>query len=82
LDGIDEANGKIDCFLPFTLGSRVCVIVSARAEAKTTPPYLAPWLVEERARSNSPGDPYCLEKLSFFGVRELVNAVFKQFELP
>ena len=43
LDGIDEANVTIDCFVPYAsgleekLGDRVCIIVSARAESKITP---------------------------------------------
>jgi WD40 repeat protein len=81
LDGIDEANGTVDCFVPYAsgleekLGERVCIIISARAEPKTTPAYLAPWLVGKRAETHKP-DPHCLEKLLQVDVKRLIEELF------
>lgn len=86
LDGIDEANGTVDCFVPYAsgleekLGERVCVIVSARAEPKITPAYLAPWLVGKRAETHKP-EPHCLEKLLLVDVERLIETLFVANEL-
>ena len=75
VDGIEEADGKIACFLPRTLAERVCIIISARAEARVIPAYLAPWLDDPMAMSHEPRR-HDLSKLSFSDVAELVKAMF------
>ncbi len=87
LDGIDEANDTVDCFVPYafgleeTLGDRVCVIVSARAEPKVTPPYLDPWLDGRRAKTHSP-KRHDLGKISASDVDGLVERLFAVNKLP
>jgi WD40 repeat protein len=86
LDGIDEANGTVDCFVPYAsgleekLGERVCIIISARAEPKITPAYLAPWLVGERAKTHNP-EPYELGKLLPADIEALIKSLFAASDL-
>lgn len=86
LDGIDEANGTVDCFVPYasglekTLADRVCVIVSARAEPKIIPAYLDPWLESNRAKTHTP-KRHNLEKLLQVDVEALIEKLFKANEL-
>lgn len=47
LDGIDEARGLIESFLPANLGENICVIISARAENGEEPGYLLPFVSKE-----------------------------------
>lgn len=75
LDGIDEAQDRIECFLPLTLGDRVCVIISARAEDDGIPGYLAPWLADEMAVSHRPVRR-SLTKLPLTDVGALVGGLF------
>lgn len=87
LDGIDEANGKVDCFAPYasglsqTIGDRVCIIVSARAEPNTTPSYLASWLVGKRAKTHS-HEPYELGRLLLTDIEDLIDNLFAVNDLP
>ncbi|MGK0492052.1 MAG: WD40 repeat protein [Sphingomonas echinoides] len=80
LDGIDEANGTIECFLPAQLGERVCVIVTARADDAVIPPYLAPWLQDDMARFHRPVRQ-SLAMLPFDDVEELVDQRFDAEDL-
>lgn len=75
LDGIDEAESKVACFLPSNLGERICVIISARADEGTTPAYLEPWLTEAMAIAHHPVR-HGLGKLSLSDVKALVGGVF------
>ena len=75
LDGIDEANGSIDAFLPSRIGARICVIATARANDNTTPGYLSPWLVDGMAKMLNPVR-LPLDKLSLSDTCELVDLLF------
>lgn len=76
LDGIDEAEDAIDCFLPRKLGEKVCVIISARADKSVIPRYLDPWLSQDLAKSYNP-KRLDLEKLTLSGTDQLVRALFQ-----
>lgn len=76
LDGIDEADTSIDCFLPRRLGERVSVIVSARADKDITPSYVDEWLHSERAKHYDQPEPYKLAKLTLDGVDQMVGRMF------
>jgi WD40 repeat protein len=86
LDGIDEANGAVDCFVPYatgideTIGDRVCVIVSARAEPEITPAYLDPWLEGSRAKTHN-RNRHELGKLSKDDIEELITKLFTVHKL-
>ena len=71
LDGLDEADELVPCFLPQKLGDRVCVILSARAEGNVTPAYVDEWQNSLRAEPHRP-QPHFLNKLSKEGVHELL----------
>ncbi len=87
LDGIDEANGTVDCFVPYAsglaekIGDRVCIIVSARADPQIIPAYLDPWLEGYRAKTHSP-KRHKVGKLSQVDVESLIGKLFKANELP
>ena len=74
LDGLDEADELVPCFLPQKLGERVCVIVSARAEEKLIPPYVDEWQYGLRAKPHLPLR-HVLTKLSKDGVQELLTGL-------
>jgi hypothetical protein len=71
LDGLDEADELVPCFLPQKLGERVCVIISARAEDKGTPAYVDEWQYSLRAISHCP-HRHPLTKFSQDGVQDLL----------
>jgi WD40 repeat protein len=74
LDGLDEADELVPCFLPQKLGELVCFIVSARAEDKVTPAYIDEWQYGLRAEPHSP-HRHVLNKLSKGGVQDLLNGL-------
>lgn len=74
LDGIDEAQGDISCFLPQRLGDRVCVIVSGRAVKSEKPKFLRSWTETSLARSYEP-PILSLERMSKADVDELFSAL-------
>ena len=80
LDGIDEAEIVLPCFLPQVLGERVCVMISARANEKNTPAYLMPWLEDPMARANQAVRRELL-KLPEEDVGEMVVGMFQANDL-
>lgn len=75
LDGLDEADELVQCFLPQKLGERVCVIVSARAENKVTPAYIDEWQYGLRAVPHCP-HRHPLTKFSQDGVQDLLTGLY------
>ncbi len=80
LDGIDEAQGEFPPFLPEALGERVCLIVSARAPANSTPHYLLPWTTGYVAEKYE-APRYDLERLTKDDLAEFVSDYFGEFDM-
>lgn len=76
LDGMDEAVGTIECFLPMNLGERICLIVSARADKNANPACLVPWLGIEGIATRYNPHRLNLENLPASDVERLVKKVF------
>lgn len=74
LDGLDEADELVSCFLPDKLGDRVCVIVSARAEEKGIPAYVDEWQFSLRAKPHCPYR-HSLTKFSPDGIQHLLTGL-------
>lgn len=81
LDGIDEAEGTVECFLPKELAHRICVIVSARSNDNIVPAYLAPWLKQDMAKAHR-AHRHSLTKLSEGDVGKLVDGLFAKDAVP
>lgn len=89
LDGLDEADDIIPCFLPQKLGERICVIVSARDDFnrhnpiskdrpfRVVPPYLSPWLESNMARSHKVTTHF-LGMMSVADVSTLLEELFRR----
>jgi len=80
LDGIDEADDLIHCFLPEKLGDRVCAIVSARADAQVTPAYVDEWQNSPRAELHQPRR-YDVSKLPLQDVEKMVHGMLGAAEV-